>query len=488
MKATTVALAMVLTFLTGCESNASDSGSDRATGLQLVSGPQILQTRDRGLFASVLVDGSTVRLAYQIAPPDTIVDDKSLFAQIRGRDLSVIAPERIAIDVTDPDTTLGAFFNGDLGDHKITLMNGQLYMVAIVKGSAQAAVLKLDLDFKLLAGPVMIGDPVTDRLADMGFANDGTSVYAQFFYQPEDSTPQQWGASLYKLDANLNVTRHAVARPDSGSFVTGTSLVFVPRGTMEATEDRLYLFSTDLDYGNANPIGIHVFAVRAADLSAIKGTTKTLVKEALDAYFPVGAAYSSAHSAWVLGYTREQASGAFPEEELGPSFVRLFDEAFEPIATVLVNGGAGAMRVMLDTRDDDGYVVYDEMNRSGTGTPVNAKVERYHILTSPPTASMLGGLSGLAALLILGTLFMEIFPAKPLRLRVAASGHSRHSRSKFSKTTGSRADRWFMTGDRYHHDLAADTLVSLLVYIEKALPVVGQDLIWRVRAESSRDV
>ena len=65
-----------------------------------------------------------------------------------------------------------------------------------------------------------------------------------------------------------------------------------------------------------------------------------------------------------------------------PSFFEVMDADFNSLATVAVNGGEPAFRVMTATIDDDLYVVYDEMDKDAYVGVSEAKLERYR-LTAP---------------------------------------------------------------------------------------------------------
>ncbi|MDP6350029.1 MAG: hypothetical protein QGG58_09705, partial [Chloroflexota bacterium] len=240
--------------------------------------------------------------------------------------------------------------------------------------------------FEYLAGPTYLDLPAgtTERYSDMGFGSDGDSLYAQFFNQPAGSLPEQWGASIYRINQGLVQEDHAVVYPEQGSFVTGTSIVFVPRGQMGAGMDRLQIFSTNRDFGNQQRVGIHTFAADT-DLALIPGSTRDLIVADLDIYFPTGPSWNERHQLWVLGYTMENFEGDHggpTSRELGPSFLSIFDAEWGLIETIPLNEGDPAFRVMTQTEGDDIYVVYDEMDKQGSVTSSRARIEHYRIAGS----------------------------------------------------------------------------------------------------------
>ena len=339
-----------------------------------------LHTADRGraVFADVMLVGEDrVLITYQLAGFDEFCQGKSLYFQELNRELVPVRAESQVIDVT----VAGSIFRptqqtaGDLGDHKFTVMNDTIFMVTTVPGEVEGRILRFDTSFNPLddlfddGSLSRVGDErLEDRLLDMGFANDGTYLYVQFFNQPMVGGPSDWGAQLYKLNASLEVVGEAVVQPEGGPFVTGTSIVHLPQGTMGTLEDRLQIFSPNKDYGNSDPSNIHTFTIKADDLSLIQGSTRVITDADLDVYFPTGADWNEEHHLWVVGYTQEIAPGIHgsivsgadacvsnsirpPGEEyreLGPSFISVFDAQWNLIDTIALNDGDYAFRVMLE--------------------------------------------------------------------------------------------------------------------------------------------
>jgi hypothetical protein len=66
-------------------------------------------------------------------------------------------------------------------------------------------------------------------------------------------------------------------------------------------------------------------------------------------------------------------------EEVGPSFIKVFDPSWNLIDSLPLNLGNDAFQVQTVTYDDDIYVTYDEMNKSGTSMPCAAKIEHFKI-------------------------------------------------------------------------------------------------------------
>ncbi|GEM_PF-1292415 len=348
-----------------------------------VRGPLTLNTTGRGLFANVLLRDDTVYVTYQTAAADSLTGGKNLYFRMFDRELNALTNEAVGIDVY---STAYMDWQGDLGDHKLVLESDRIYVVAIVKGDPRPAVLSFGLDFEYLAGPTYLDLPAgtTERYSDMGFGSDGDSLYAQFFNQPAGSLPEQWGASIYRINQGLVQEDHAVVYPEQGSFVTGTSIVFVPRGQMGAGMDRLQIFSTNRDFGNQQRVGIHTFAADT-DLALIPGSTRDLIVADLDIYFPTGPSWNERHQLWVLGYTMENFEGDHggpTSRELGPSFLSIFDAEWGLIETIPLNEGDPAFRVMTQTEGDDIYVVYDEMDKQGSVTSSRARIEHYRIAGS----------------------------------------------------------------------------------------------------------
>ncbi|MBI4592314.1 hypothetical protein HY733_02610 [Candidatus Uhrbacteria bacterium] len=336
----------------------------------------------RGLFANVLLHDNEVFVTYQIAPFDSLMKDKNLYYRVYNREAKELKGQTLAIDVTDENSMWG----GDLGDQKFTIIDDVLYMVSLVMGTEKVRLMKFDLDFNALENEVQIGDGATEQFADMGMANDGEFIYTQFFYQGIGATsPDEWGAKMYKLDKRLNVVDSAVVFPETGSFVTGTSLTYVPKGQMGAQQNRFQIFSTNLDYGNTSRVGIHTFAIDANTLKLIPGSTQTIIERDLDVYFPTGVSWNEKHQLWVVGYTQEIAEGVHTNEnsgelqEVGPSFITLFDANWVELETIQLNDGENAFRVMLQTEGDDIYAVYDEMDKNGLVRTSIAKMEHYKI-------------------------------------------------------------------------------------------------------------
>ncbi len=370
------------------------------------------EAEGRAVFADVMLIGpDRVVVTYQLAPADTFCENKSLYVQQLDRQLDEQGDARMVIDVSNDSTIFGPTQDrpGDLGDHKFTFMAGTIYMLTTVPGEPEARLIRFDSDFNAIDDLGddeelgRVGDEgAEDRLLDMGFGNDGTHLYAQFFNQPANSQPDDWGAQLYKVDpSSFEVVGEGVVQPEQGNFITGTSIVSVPAGQMGVTEATLQSFSSNVDYGSSTLSGIHTFATTAGDLELISGSTRTIAEDDLDLYFPTGADWNEKHQIWVVGYTREIAAGLHgsvvmganacagtekpPGEdyrELGPSFVSIYDAQWNPIDTIALNDGDPAFRVMLETQDDDLYVVYDEMDKYAWKTSSVAKVEHYAISVS----------------------------------------------------------------------------------------------------------
>jgi len=364
----------------------TDTDTDTDTDWQLsrVSGPTALNSSGRALFASIMVENDTVWTTYQTAGPDSLTGGKNLYYRTFDRDLVEKTGEALAIDVF---STTPVDWDGDLGDQKLLMLDGRIFMVALVKGESKTGFFEFDQQFKMVnSNFVGSGDDLPERALDMGFGTDGVSLYAQFFQQEGDQ-PDDWGASVYRVALEgLNAMSHAIVYPESGNFVTGTSIVHVPVGDMGVPADQLQSFSTNLDYGNSERVGIHTFAMDMS-FNVITGSTKTIVERELDTYFPVGCTYNAKHQFWVVTYTMENFEGEHGFAgalELGPSFVALFDPEWNEIETIAVNDGAPAFRVMTQTVDDDLYVVYDEMDKDGTVTSSQAKIEHYTITSPAP--------------------------------------------------------------------------------------------------------
>lgn len=372
-----------------------------------------LHTADRGraVFADVMLVGEDrVLITYQLAGFDEFCQGKSLYFQELNRELVPVRAESQVIDVT----VAGSIFRptqktaGDLGDHKFTVMNDTIFMVTTVPGEVEGRILRFDTSFNLIddifddGSLSRVGDErLEDRLLDMGFASDGTYLYVQFFNQPMVGGPSDWGAQIYKLNASLGVVGDAVVYPEGGPFVTGTSIVHLPQGTMGTLEDRLQIFSPNKDYGNSDPSNIHTFTVKADDLTLIQGSTRVITDTDLDVYFPTGADWNEEHHLWVVGYTQEIAPGIHGSivsgadacasnsirpsgeeyRELGPSFISVFNAQWSLIDTIALNDGDYAFRVMLETEGDDIYVVYDEMDLYAWHESSQAKLERFRITT-----------------------------------------------------------------------------------------------------------
>jgi len=362
--------------------------------------------RGRAVFADVMLVGEDkVLVTYQLAGFEEFCQGKSLYFQEFTRDLRSIQPETMVIDVDAEGSIFRTMPNsvGDLGDHKFTVMNDTIYMLTTVPGEPQGRLLRFDTNFRPIddlfndANLVRIGDEGRDdRLLDMGFGNDGTHLYAQFFEQPMGARSSDWGAQLYKVNAQLEVIAEAVVQPEQGTFVTGTSIVHVPTG---ASAERLQLFSPNQDYGNPVRSNIHTFAVNPSDLSQIQESTRVITDAELDVYFPTGADWNQTHQLWVVGYTQEISEGnhgsvvlgtnacarkpvrpsAEEFRELGPSFITVYDAQWRPVTTIPLNDGEYAFRVMLETKGDDIYVVYDEMDKYAWHETSQAKIEHFRI-------------------------------------------------------------------------------------------------------------
>ena len=330
----------------------------------------------RGLFADVIVKGNSVWTTYQIAPDTTLSYGKSVWYKKFDRNLFMTQGQTNGIDVF-ADT----LFSNDLGDHQFSLLNDTLYTVAIIKNHDWVGVMKYDTLFQRVGGPIYVGDLSTDVFFDMGIGNDGTNVYTQIQYKP-NPIQEYWGAKVFKINPALtHVLDSVIAYPDTGSFVTGTSIVYTPVGEIGATEDKLNIFSTDKMYDIPNPVNIHTFAVRP-DLSSINGSTQVVIAEDKDVYWPCGVSVNYDHDLWVIGYTKEMSLNVFPGEELGASFVKVFDANWSLVDSISLNNGDSTFRVMTETVGDDIYVVYDEMNKAGNSPSSSTKIEHFKISTT----------------------------------------------------------------------------------------------------------
>jgi len=315
---------------------------------------------------------------FQTAGPDPLTDGKNLYRRIVDRQLNELTPEALAIDVgqTEP-----VDWKGDLGDHKLVLLGDHIFMVAILKDHGSLpSLLKFDDAFNYVAGPNDFGisDMTKELHLDMGFCTDGNDLFVQFLHKNGEA-PEDWGDGIYRFDQSLNQLDHGVVEPDGGTFVTGTAIVYVPSGQMDSGQDRLQIFSTNNDYTNEQRVGIHTFAADM-DLALISGSRRDIVERELDTYFPTGPSWSAEHRLWFVGYTMENYEGELPDNELGPSFLAVFDARWNPVATLSLNNNSPAFRVMTQTADDDVYVVYDEMEKEGDVTASQAKLEHYRII------------------------------------------------------------------------------------------------------------
>ena len=396
------------TTTTGTTTPGGSFAFERVGGILELHDPN----RGRAVFADVMIAPQGQLIAtYQLSPFETLCEDKSLYFQKFDRELNRLQDETIAIDVNIKGSVFWPPTHqaGDLGDHKFTIMGDTIYMLTTVPGGEQARLLRFELDFNPIddltddGSVARVGDEnADDQLLDMGFGNDGTHLYAQFYNQPDNSEPDEWGAQIYQLNDALQVTAEAVVLPESGTFLTGTSIVPVPAGNMGALEDVLVSFSPNTDYGSTDPIGIHTMTTRRSDLSLISGSTQTIASDKLDLYFPTGADFNEAHQIWVVGYTQEVALGvqgssatingedasACDDEvlpkgenyhELGPSFISIYDADWTLLETIGLNDGGLAMRVMLETEGDDIYVAYDEMDKYAWAITSVAKIEHFRI-------------------------------------------------------------------------------------------------------------
>ncbi len=389
----------------------------------LEKGPTVLNTKGRGLFANLMVKNNEIWATYQISPSSqgagrgSLTGLKSLYYKKFDRDLKQQQTESYAIDVTSTE-----YFNwgdlknlensiGDLGDHKLVIIDDYIYMVAILAGNEYAGLFKFDLEFNSIdyVTNVGLGDHMIERKLDMGFTDDGNSLYIQFFHQgEEDNNPATWKAGVYQFSTDLEELKYNTVDPspaidgvesDDGIFSTGTSLVFVPAGQMGVESDRLQSFTPNKDNGNPNRIGIHTFGIDVNnDLQLIEDSRKDIIEVDLDTYFPTGSAFNEKHQLWVVGHTMENCEGehggvpeAFIESdecdpdtvlyELGPSYISIMDADFNLVQRIQVNGGEDAFRVMVKTLEDDIYVVYDEMDKDGEVETSDAKIEHYKIMS-----------------------------------------------------------------------------------------------------------
>ncbi|MBL4869274.1 MAG: hypothetical protein JKY67_23165 [Pseudomonadales bacterium] len=370
----------------GSSSDSSSTSTTEATtsfSFKLTTGPIDLNDSGRGLFSNIMVDGQTLIATYQIAPADTISENKSLYYKTFDRDLVELTPQKYAIDVNATSSLID--FQGDLGDHKVTLLGDNIFMIAIIRGQEVGGILKFDKSFTLLAEPLFIGvgDKEVEAQLDMGFTNDGTSVYAQFYYKKGDVPETDWGASIYQISTDLVLGKSGILYPDGGTFNSGTGVVFVPKGQMGFTEDRLQSFSANKDYGNVNRIGIFTFGVDM-EMKFITGSSKDIAEQDLDIYFPTGPSFNVKHQLWVVGYSKENFEGDMggPDGlELGPSYIEIYDANWKSLKTIQINESNKAFRVMTQTVDDDIYVVYDEMDKQGSATTSRSRIEHYKITT-----------------------------------------------------------------------------------------------------------
>ena len=366
--------------------------------------------RGRAVFADVmLVEDTRVFVTYQLAGFDAFCEGKSLYFQELDRNLDRVRSETVVIDVD----AVGSVFRptetvaGDLGDHKFVVVNDTFVMLTTLPGEPEARLIRFDTNFEPIddltsdSSLARVGDENDgDRLLDMGFETGGGYLYAQFYDQPDGGTVTDWSAQLYQLDMNLSVVAEALVQPEEGTFMTGTSLVWVPAGQMGVSEDRLQSFSPNRDYGNSQRSNIHTFATRAADLTLLADSTKTITDAALDVYFPTGADWNEAHQLWVVGYTQEISEGLHGQQvdgadacdpeaarpaneelrEVGPSFISVYDTEWNELQTIQLNNGNPAFRVMLETEGNDIYVAYDEMDLYAWQEISVAKLEQFRIL------------------------------------------------------------------------------------------------------------
>ena len=370
--------------------DTEDTDADTNVGaiVELIDGPIVLNSHGRALFGSVLLSDDTLFTTYQISTskdvgPTSITGGKNLYFRTFDRNLQETQGEELAIDVM---STSPMNWDGDLGDQKLVLISDSIYMVALIKGHDAPGFFEFDHNFNIVNGPAYIGmdDINLEKPLDMGFGHDGFSLFAQFFYQNGSDNPKDWGASVYQISLELEELNSNVVYPEEGRFVTGTSIVFVQAGDMGFASDGLQSFSTNLDYGNPKRVSVHTFRLDPG-LNLIPGTTQDVVSRELDTYFPVGTSYNSKHQLWIVAYTMENFEGEHGFKgatELGPSFFEVMDADFNSLATVAVNGGEPAFRVMTATIDDDLYVVYDEMDKDAYVGVSEAKLERYR-LTAP---------------------------------------------------------------------------------------------------------
>ncbi len=342
-----------------------------------VSGPTTLNEHGRGLFADVMVIGNSVWATYQITDSlNHLFGSKNLWYKKFDRNLNMEQGQTYAINVYQDSVA----FDGDLGDHQFTVMNDTFYVVTLVKGQSFTQVIAYDTLFNRLTNPVYIGDIATDAYPDMGIGNDGSNIYVQFYYKPTSSSPPNtWGAKIYKLNAVLNIVDTGIVLPESGSFVTGTSIVYIPNGQMGSTQDKLQIFSANNHSISTSTIGIHTFAATPA-LNIITGSTQDIIVEDRDTYWACGVSWNEKHQLWVVGYTKEATLNAFPGEEVGPSFIKIFDSGWNLIDSFSLNNGNNTFRMMTETIGDDIYVAYDEMNKGGTTNPSYCKIEHFKIM------------------------------------------------------------------------------------------------------------
>jgi hypothetical protein len=180
---------------------------------------------------------------------DAFCEGKSLYFQELDRNLDRVRSETVVIDVD----AVGSVFRptetvaGDLGDHKFVVVNDTFVMLTTLPGEPEARLIRFDTNFEPIddltsdSSLARVGDENDgDRLLDMGFETGGGYLYAQFYDQPDGGTVTDWSAQLYQLDMNLSVVAEALVQPEEGTFMTGTSLVWVPAGEMGVREDRLH--------------------------------------------------------------------------------------------------------------------------------------------------------------------------------------------------------------------------------------------------------
>ncbi|MCH8330879.1 MAG: SprB repeat-containing protein, partial [Bacteroidetes bacterium] len=352
--------------------------------INFASGPHILNDHGRGLSPNVLVKGPSVWTTYQVSDTTILNYGKSIYYKKWKRDLSNTPNETMGVDVIND-----AIFSSDLNDHNWTLMDNKFYFIGMLNAQDQVAMIIYDTLFNRQSSPVFFGDTATDDFTGMGLTNDGFTLYAVFHSIPDTcQSPSCWGAKIHKLNGSLQHDGNDVVIPETGSFGPGCSVTYVPQGEMNSPQNRLQIFSVDEEFTSTNTIGIHTFASNQS-ITYILNTTIPLIQENNDVYYPSGVSWNQKHQVWVIGYTQEATSGAFPNEGRGPSYLRIISKTWQTLETFQLNNNNPAMRVRTATLDDDIYVVYDELDLNANTVGAEAKIEHYTMTSCAVTSSMI---------------------------------------------------------------------------------------------------